>query len=485
MATIPTSGVSRPGAISLPNSGYDLIATQQLLAPHYWTEFVRNYGAQDFTTWLKTFGGMEVVEGRDFFHFEDTGKLMQSVTVKTTVSAPAAGATVTITADTTDYYDSGSKSAFRVGETVKIASNGVEGKILSVNKSVPYAHTANVRPLKSTLAFASAGSPDLLAGDVIKLMSNTEAGEASTNIDPLIPINARVSNTTTIIRDDWKATDRGEMEKIYFDYVEDGGFMSAGIKRGKQGAFTYKGLVDTNKRFLNNVAFKLMFGGEQNNTGLNVGDVGTKGLVPEIVSRGNAVTYALGALGLTKLHAITAQMDVMGNPEQNQWLMDISQRQEIDDTLFAQYPAGAFVWGSNSASEAASVAYGFDNFKIDGYMLQLKKYGGFNTEVVYGKTPTTDQYRNFGIIIPQGEVTTKFGNGGSMGGINTGKIRNVQVMYQKPLGGGTIANGVKVWEFGGNSEDNMTGTLDHTVSMVTYQAVRAAGLKQFFTVSGS
>jgi len=482
MAGIPTSNIPSPNVVSLPAANYELISDLQLLAPHYWKEFVNKFGEQNFTTWLATFGGMEKVEGREFFHFEDTGKLMAAVTNKTAVVAPAAGATVTVTIAVNEHWDGGTKSPIRVGETVRLASNGVEGKVLTVNKSVDNAHTMTIRPLKSTQAFVSAGSANLLAGEILKLGSNTEAGEASTNIDPQMPIDEKITNTTTEIRDDWNATDRAEMEKIYYDYTPDGGFMSAGINRGKQGAYTYRGLVLANRRFLNNVDFKLLFGGVQTNTGLNAGTVGTKGLVPEIVSRGNAVTYSLGNLGISKLHAITAQMDVNGNPSQNQWLMDIFQRQEFDDTLFAQYPAGAYVWGSGSASEAASVAYGFDNFKIDNYMLQLKKYAGFNTEVTHGKTPDVDQYRNFGIIMPQGTVNTKSNNGGVT---QQSKLKNVQVMYQDPMGGGVIANGVKVWEYGGAAPDNLTATMQHTVSMITYKAVRAAGLQQFFTVSGS
>jgi hypothetical protein len=455
----------------------------QLLAPHYWKEFVNKFGAQNFTTWLSTFGGMEKVEGREFFHFEDTGKLMAAVTNRTVVTAPAVGATVTITIAVDEHWDSGTKSPIRVGETVRIASNGYEGKVLTVNKTVDNAHTMTVRPLKSTLAFVSAGSANLLAGEVLKLGSNTEAGEASTNIDPQMPIDERITNTTTEIRDDWNATDRAEMEQIWYDYTNDGGFGSAGINRGKQGAYTYRGLVLANRRFLNNVDFKLLFGGEQTNTGLNAGTVGTKGLVPEVVARGNAVTYSLGSLGISKLHAITAQMDVNGNAQQNVWLMDIFQRQDIDDTLFAQYPAGAYVWGSGAASEAASVAYGFDTFKIDNYMLQLKKYAGFNTEVTHGKTPEVDQYRNFGVVMPMGEVTAKYGNGG--GAPVRGRLKNVQVMYQEPMGGGTIANGVKVWEYGGAAPDNLTATMQHTVSMITYKGIRCAGLQQFFTISGS
>jgi hypothetical protein len=483
MAGIPTTNIPSPNVISLPAANYELISDLQLLAPHYWKEFVNKFGMQNFTTWLSTFGGMEKVEGREFFHFEDTGKLMAAVTNKTAVVGPAAGATVTVTIAVNDHWDAGTKSPIRVGETVRLASNGVEGKVLTVNKTVDNAHTMTVRPLKSTQAFVSAGSLNLLANEIIKLGSNTEAGEASTNIDPQMPIDERITNTTTEIRDDWNATDRAEMEQIFYEYENDGGFGSAGIARGKQGAYTYRGLVLANRRFLNNIDFKLLFGGIQNNTGLNAGTVGTKGLVPEIVARGNAVTYSLGNLGISKLHAITAQMDVNGNAQQAIWLMDIFQRQEFDDTLFAQYPAGAYVWGSGAASEAASVAYGFDSFKIDNYMLQLKKYAGFNTEVTHGKTPDVDQYRNFGIIMPQGEVTAKYGNGG--GAAVRGRLKNIQVMYQEPMGGGTIANGVKVWEYGGAAPNNLTATMQHTVSMIKYPGIRAAGLQQFFTISGS
>lgn len=482
MPGIPTTNIASPNVISLPAANYELISDLNILQPHNYREFVKKYGAQNFTQWLSTFGGLEKVEGREFFHFEDLGKLMAAVSNKTAVVAPAAGATVTVAIDTDDHYDSGTKSPIRVGETVRIASNGVEGKVLTINKSVDNAHTMTVRPLKSTVAFASAGSANLLAGEILKLGSNTEAGEASTNIDPQMPINERITNTTTEIREDWNATDRAEMEAIYYDYVNDGGFGSAGIERGKQGAYTYQGLVDANKRFLNNVDFKLLFGGVQTNTGLNAGTVGTKGMIPEIVARGNADTYSLGSLGLSKFHSITAQMDVNGNPQQNVWLMDIFQRQDIDDTMFAQYPAGAYVWGSGSASEAASVAYGFDNFKIDNYMFQFKKYAGFNTEVTHGKTPDVDQYRNFGIIMPQGEVSATYGNGGVT---KKGRLKNIQVMYQEPMGGGTIANGVKVWEYGAGAPANLTATMQHTVSMITYKGIRLSQASQFFTISGS
>jgi hypothetical protein len=43
---------------------------------------------------------------------------------------------------------------------------------------------------------------------------------------------------------------------------------------------------------------------------------------------------------------------------QNTWLQDIFQSQDFDDGIFKEYPAGAFVWGTGTNSEEASIAYG-------------------------------------------------------------------------------------------------------------------------------
>ena len=473
--TISTANVFQPGAISLPASNLQLLSDLQIIAPNFWKEFVSKYGDQNYTMWLSTFAGMEKSPNQTFFHFEELGKLMLAITNKTAVVAPAAGATVTVTLPAGDHYNAGTQSAIRVGETVRIASSGIEGKILTVNKATPGAHFCTIRPLRLDKAFVSAGSANLLVNEVIQLAGNTEAGEASSNIDPQIPITERITNYITEIRDDWNATDLAEMEKVYFTDDNEGSV--DGIAKNGQSAFTYRGLVRANKRFLNNVDFKLMKGDIQNNTGLNAGTLGTKGLLNEVALRGQAIAYSVGSMDLSMIHAVTAEMDVQGNPVQNQWLMDIYQRQEFDDTLFAQYPAGAFVWGQGSASEDASVAYGFQSFRIDGYLLQLKKQMGlFNTEPIYGKTPTADQSRNYGLIIPQGEVRD---------GKTQEKLKNLTVMYQEPRGGGTVGNGIKVWQYGGASPKANSATMTDTVSMITYKGLRAAGINQFFAVTGS
>lgn len=483
MPGIPTSNIFQPGAISIPAANRQLMTDLQILQRHYYKYFVQKYGTQNYTMWLSTFAGMEETKGKEFYHRESLGKLMLHVANKTAVVAPAAGATITSTIQVADHYNAGTQSAIRVGETVKTASSGIEGKVLTVDKSVANAHSMTIRPLRIDQAFVSAGSANLLAGEVIKLMSNSEAGEASSNIDPQVPVEEKITNYCTELRDDWTATDLAEMEEVEYQLQGIDGQVSAGINQNGQSAYTYRGLTEANRRWLNNADLKLLFGGLQTNTGLNAAATGTKGFVPEVVARGNTVSYAIGSLDVGLIHSVTAMMDVYGNPLQNQWMMDIKQRQEFDDALFALYPAGAFVWGNGSASEEASVGYGFQQFRIDNYVLQLAKNPMFNTEVLYGVTPDVDQYRNFGIIVPQGSKSVKYANG--MGNEQMGQIPNVTVMYEQPRGGGTIANGIKVWQYGGAAPDNLTATMKDTVSMIAYKGIRLMGAVQFFTVQGS
>lgn len=469
---IPTSNILSPSAISLPQATRQLLSDLQVLAPHCYKDYVEKYGNEDYTTFISTYSGMEEVKGQEFFHFENRGKLQLAVQNTVAVNAPAAGATVTITIGSADCFNSGTQSPLMAGLTVRLASNGVEGKILTVNKATPNAHTATVRPLRSDKAFAGP-TGNLETTEIIQLAGNTEAGESSKALDSELPLDIRYTNWVTQIRADFKSSDLSDMEEVFYTYNEGGEGLYASPS---QSAFTYKGLVKTNKRFLNDKEMKLLKGDIQNNTGLNAGTQGTLGVIPTVVARGTNATYTPGSLDIAKLHEITRLLDVNGAAKQCHWLMDIYQSQEFDDTLFSQYPAGAFVWGTGSSSEEASVAYGFKNLYFDAYMFQKKKKADFNTEVPYGKSPLVDQYRNFGLIVPQGE------------GIDTRtnqRIKNLTVMYEQPRRGGTIANGIKVWEYGANASVPTNDELSHGVSMVAYQGMRVFAANQFLALSGN
>ena len=472
MAGIPTSNILQPGAISLAGGvSRALISDLQLLTPQYYKQYVEKYGSEEFFMWLATYGGMEEVKNRNFFWFENRGKLMVAVSNLNLVSTPAAGATVSITISADDVFPV-NQSPLRVGETVRIASNNVEGVIITV----PTYNTATIRPKQSTQAFAgSTGS--LIAGEVLIFGGNTDVGEASSSIEPLIHLDKKYENNITEMRESFSATDLAEMTEVFYNSGVSGSEMAGGGQAGTS-YFTYKGLVKSNTRFLNNIEQKLMRGDIQNNSGLNTTtSVGTQGFIPKIQADGETVTYTPGTLDIAKLHEITRIMDVNGCAKDNLWLQDIYQRQNFSDGIFKEFPAGAWVWGSNEKSEEANINYGVQSIMIDGYRFGVKKYKQFNTETYTGKTPTADAFRNYGIICPQGTARDSKDS--------TKVYKNITVMYQQPVKGGTVGNGIRVWQWGGGSLNPTDGTMRDHVEMITYRGLRVCAANQFIQVTAS
>lgn len=477
MAGIPTSNILQPGAVSLPNSNRQLIADLQLLTPQYYKQYVEKYGNEDFTWWLATYGGMEEVKNRNYTWYENRGKLQVGVQIATAVTANVAGATVSVTLASGDHFSSGTQSPLRVGETFRVASTNVEGVVIAITGTTASAFTFNIRPKISTQALNSLGSLTLLATDVLLLGGAMDAGEASTSINPLIHLDQVYNNNITEMRESWSATDLAEMTEVFYSSGVSGMDMAGGAQAGTS-YFTYKGLVKSNQRFINNVEFKLMRGNIQNNTGLGVTtSVGSQGIIPKILQDGETIGYTPGTLDIAKMHEITRIMDVNGCANENMWLQDIYQRQNFSDGLFKEYPAGAYVWGQNEKSEEAAINYGVQSLRIDGYMFKVKKYKQFNTEMTTGITPVSDFFRNFGMICPQGETRDAKDV--------TKAYKNITVMYQAPPKGGTTGNGIRVWQWGGGSMNPTTGTMTDNIETITYRGTRVCAANQFIIVQAS
>lgn len=477
MAGIPTSNILKPGAISLSSgANLALVSSLQLLKPQYYKAYVEKYGNEQFFHWLATYSGMEEVKNREFFWFESRGKLMIGVSPFANVLA-AVGATITVQLSVGDHFNAGTQTPLRVGETVRVASTNVEGVILAITSTTANAFQFTVRPKISTQALSSAGSTSLLATDVLLFGGDVDAGEASDPIDPLIHLDQKYTNTITEIRDSWKATDLAEMTDVYFD----SGVSTSGMggKQAGSSYYTYKGLQKSQVRFLNYIEDKLMRGNIVNNTGLNTTtSVGTLGFIPKIVQDGETVTYTPGTLDIAKLHEITRIMDVNGCAKENLWLMDIFQRQNFSDGIFKEFPAGAWVWGTNENSQEAAINYGVQSIYIDGYMLKAKKHMMFNSEYTTGKTPTIDFFRNFGVICPMGYTKNAVDP-------TQASIKNMTIMYQQPPGGGTVGNGIRVWQHGGGSLNATNGKMEDRVEMITYRGLRIAAANQFVLVQAS
>lgn len=471
---IPTSNISQPGVISISGgTNYSVITGLQLLTPVYWKKYVERYGPEAydyFFQWLATFGGMEVVKNQNFFWYESKGKNQIAVTNLTQVTSPAAGATVTVNIPASQLYSSGVYSPLRVGETVYVASSNIEGEIITV----PAVDQCTIRPKQVADAFVSANSTSLLAGEILIFGGLTDMGEASGERVPQTHLDQRLENNITVIREDYAATDFAEMSDVWYDEGVSGSAPN-GVNQSGTSFFTYKALVKTDRRFLNSIETKLMRGDNVTNTGLlNSPPTGCAGFIPTIVANGETVNYTPGTLDIAKLHQITRIMDVNGCAKENMWLQDIFQRQDFSDGIFKEYPAGAFVYGTGERSQEASVAYGFQEILIDGYLLKVKKYSPWNTEVQTGLTPTTDYFRDYGVISPLGTVNdAKTYN----------QMKNITIMYMNPQAGGTVGNGIRVWPWGGGSRNPTDGTLTDKISMATYRSVRTAGANQFVIVS--
>jgi len=474
MAGIPTSNILQPGAISTPYVQRQLISDLQLLTPQYYKQYVEKYGNEDFTWWLSTYGGMEEVKNRNYFWFENYGKLMVGIQVATAVTANVAGATVSLTLASGDHFNSGTQSPLRVGETIRIASTNVEGEIIAITGTTANAFTFQIRPKISTQALNTLGSTQLLTTDVILFGGDMDAGEASTSINPLIHLDQKYENNITEMRESWSASDLAEMSEVFYNSGVSGMEMAGGAQAGTS-YFTYKGLVKSNQRFINNVEFKLMRGNIQNNSGLGTTtSVGSQGIIPKVLADGESVGYTPGTLDIAKLHEITRIMDVNGCANENMWLQDIYQRQNFSDGLFKEYPAGAYVWGQNEKSEEAAINYGVQSLRIDGYMFKVKKYKQFNTEMTVGITPVSDYFRNFGMICPQGETRDAKNV--------TKAYKNITVMYQAPPKGGTTGNAIRVWQWGGGSQNPTSGTMTDNIETITYRGTRVCAANQFIIV---
>lgn len=476
MAGIPTSNILQPGAISVSGGANRALVSQlQLLTPQFYNKFVEKYGAENWTWWLATYGGMEEVQNRNFFWFESRGKLQIGIQLAADATGATAGATVAATLASNFHYNSGTQTPLRVGETIYVASTGVGGEILGPIVATANAFTFNIRPKQSTQSLASAGQAStLLATDVLIFGGRVDVGEASGTSDPQVYLTQRYDNNITEIHDTWSATDLGEMTDVFIDSGVSGSPIGGATQAGSS-YFTYMGLTKASQRFVNNTERKLMFGDIVNNTGLGTTtSVGTQGFFPKIQQDGETVGYTAGNLDIPFLHTLTRVMDVNGCTKQNMWMSDIFQKQDFSDGIFAAFPAGAFVWGQGEKSEEASVSYGFKIIDIDGYRFQTAKYRNLNTEAYTGLTPVTDYYRNSGFVVPMGETPDAK--------TPSRVYKNITVMAQQPPKGGSIGNGIRVWNWGGGSTNPSDGTLRDNIEMACYRSLRVVAANQFINI---
>ena len=442
--------VLQPGSVQ-PTGGQvarQFVSDLSILKPQYYDKFIEKYGSQNYTQLLEALGMKATVPSREFFHFETKGKLHSAVQLDGGALANvAAGAPVDV-AISSSFVDSG-RSPLRVGEVVENAATGVQYKITAVASAT----ACTIKPLDSAID----ANTDLGANSTAHLLFRglTEAGEASTKFNSLTGLTERKTFYTTEIREDFSITDRAKIEELYFEV-------------NGQAYYTYKGLDEAVRRFMNNKEFKLMFGKPTNNIS---GTVGTTGLVPQIEAGGQTYQWNASSSGFTidDFHALARLADFNGGSSEYHFLMDSYLRTVVDDALFNKYTNGAIQWAAVGGSNEVAIKYGFDSLKIDGTTFHLKKYLPFNAEAVYGVAPSTEYYKNSGILIP-----VKDGRDAQTGD----KIPSLRIVYNEVEAGKEI----KVWETGALAKVPTSDKMELNVHHMAYCGIQVFAANQYISV---
>jgi hypothetical protein len=442
--------VLQPGNVQ-PTAGQvgrQFVSDLSILKPQYYDKFIEKYGSQNYTQLLEALGMKATVPSREFFHFESKGKLHSAVQLNGGALATVAAGDAIAVEIAAGYIDGG-KSPLRVGEVVENAATGVQYKIMTV----PTAATCTIKPLIATID----ANDDLGATSTAFLLFRgiTEAGEASTKFNSLTGLTERKTFYTTEIREDFSITDRAKIEELYFEV-------------NGQAYYTYKGLDEAVRRFMNNKEFKLMFGSAATNI---TGTVGTTGLIPQIKAGGQ--NYQWGgdsAFTIEDFHALARLADFNGGAQEYHFLMDSYLRTAVDDALFTKYQNGAIVWANAGGSQDVAVKYGFDSLKIDGTTFHLKKYLPFNAEAVYGVAPSTSLYKNSGILIPMKE-----GRDAQTGD----KLPSLRMVYNEVEPG----KEVKVWETGALAKTPTSDKMELNVHHMAYCGIQVFAANQYISVT--
>lgn len=435
--------VLQPGGVSQNGAGVNrqFVSDMSILKPQYYSQFIEKYGSQNYAQLLEALGMKATVPSKKFGHFESRGKLHDNVKVLSFTGGASAGASATVTIDPASILNS--RSPIRAGEVIENAKNGKQYKVTSVST---YPNIFVMTPFDS----AELINATLLAADFLLFRGISEAGESSTKFDTLTGLIEEKTFYTTEIREDFTISDRAKIEELWFEV-------------NGQPYYTYKGLDEAVRRFMNNKEFKLMFGKPQ-------GATGTVGLIPQVEAGGQVTTWGT-TFDVDDFHNLARLADFNGGAQEYHFLMDSYLRSAVDDALFAKYQNGAIQWASVGGSSEVAVKYGFDSIKIDGTTFHLKKYLPFNAEAVYGQSiGTAGYYARTGLLIP-----VKDGRDAQTGD----KVPSLRLVYNEVEPGKEI----KVWETGALAKVPTNDKMELNVHHMSYCGIQLFAANQFMKVT--
>lgn len=458
-----------PGSISYGQqaSNAELFNDLNIIIPDWIPDLFNKYGTERYALIMEILGKTTLEESKTttqtFSHFEK-GRTFGVVFVGAQVNAITPGANVTITLGPGSYNNpGGTTSPARIGEFVRLRSNGKKAKIIDIPSTAANNWQITVTPANSAESFASGPGQgvSLTSGDALELIGNVAAGEASGRMPTQASKIFRIDNTTTVIRDSAAITDVARMNKTQVNF-------------GNGDQYYYRHLTDDlNKRFLyyiENACLEGIFVNNLPNT------TGTTGVIPQVEARGSSINYLVGNATINDLQNLTRVFDYNGGPSEYHALQEIKQRQDINNTLFGKYNNGAIRYATVGGTQEAAVSYGFQSFTTDTYTFHFFRYKPFSPESVFGYNPNMQigNFRDhFGLFVPQGVVPDA----------QEGTLRpNMQWVYQTM----PDAPGSKIytWETGPWSPNGKTDTAEQVLNQICYPGARVIAPEQFAILRG-
>lgn len=463
-SSIVRGATGQPGPIAYPTGITTAIFNDlNMVIPDYIPGLISKYGNSSYMFVSEILGRSVVEEANTttntYSHFEK-GRIFGSGLVDANVTSSVAGAAINITLKSPESYNNGAtgtQSPFLLNQVVKLRSNGKKFRVTAITRTTG-AFVIEATPLGSYTLNSGSSGTTLLAGEGLETYGNQLAGQSSDSQGTQQAKLYRYDYTATVLRASVKASDLAGMNKTQIDFGG-GNFYEP-----------FLAVKEMNTQMMASIEDAVLEGVPYANTT----DTGTTGIIPEVESRGSEVDYVRNNFAVGDFLNMTNVIDGNGGPREYHGIQQLSQRQDINRSLFGLYPNGAITYGSVGFSQEAATSYGFQSFSTDTYDFHFHRYKGFSAQAVFGYTPTQGDYRAFwGLFVPQGMIQDAKDS--------TSRPYMQWVYQQNP----DIPAGQKIysWELG-YTKATKTTEASNKYEQIAYVGGRVVAAEQFLILKG-
>lgn len=452
-----------------PSSGITnvLLSSFDILEPIWSNQLYRPYNSQgaDLLTFMWAIGAKAPVTQETGEHWEED-RFKSAFAVKANVSAPSAGANLTI-ALASAYIDSTTRGSYPiVGDVVRHLPTGLQYEIIT--KSDDGTDTTLVlRPLKATTAQA------MTANDMFAIVTNT----------------VKESSTQRDMQTSFQTAYTWELQNIRTDAKISGNAITDSLK-----VVTYNGTgtpiqgynsiqtIQDEYRHLDAIVGAMIWGQTTTNTGFTAYSNGTTtGIIEQFLARAaNRATG--GTLGVDDFEALEASLSANWSGDNYLTLLSGKSFNEISNDMFTDFNGSNMnavvsqlseaLFGQNAmGAEQLAATYTFKALTVNGRNFALRRLLLFDDPAGIGAL-SSGLSRDYGMVWPIGNTVAKNADG-------TDNIRkHVLVKYKDYAGYNRL---MRMWETGGMANSNKTPVDEknnHTISNVGFDfaALQQCGL---------